>query len=132
MKKKTLITGVLLALGFIFLVSPSALAGDYDGVWWSPEVLGTSQFFMVRQVGGTIAAITFELGGDAPVTVFLGSLIGNTVQMSSRELTPTLDIDMTGTFTSPIEGTFVVNSCSPSSECESTLTGVTIPIHKAF
>ena len=131
MKKKALITGVLLVLGFIFLVSPSAVADEYDGVWWSPEYIGPTSFFMVRQVGGTIAAISFELGDEAPVTVFLGTLIGNTAQMSSGALTPSFVLDVTATFSSDSSGTLTVNSCFPASECETPL-GIPMPIQKLF
>jgi len=132
MKKRALIAVVLLVLGFIFLVSPSAVAGSYDGVWWSPNVLGSNTFFIVRQVGVTIAAVSFELGSDAPPTVFLGNLNGTTAQMSSGELTPFLDIDITATFSSDSSATFILNSCSPSSECEETPVGIPFTIQKAF
>lgn len=132
MKKKTLITGVFLVLGFIFLVSPSAFAEPYDGVWWSPDYIGTTSFFMIRQVGGTIVAITFELYSDAPVTVLLGSFSGNTAHMSSEGLTPSLLLDVTATFSSDSSGTFTVNSCSPASECEETPMRFPIPVEKLF
>ncbi len=135
MKRKALKRVTLLVLGFIFLVSPIAFAGDYDGVWWNPDVLPNT-LVMLRQVGGTIAGVAFELSADSPPTVLVGTFDENTAQgqMSSAALTPFLDLSLTTTFTSTTEGTVTVTSCSPASECAGLLLfrNIPIPVSKVF
>jgi hypothetical protein len=128
MKKKASIRVVLLVLGFIFLVSPTAFAGDYDGLWWNPQLLPNT-FVMVRQVGNLIVGVTFELGVDSPPTVLLGSFNNNTAQMSSYG-DPFLNLNVTGTFQSTSDAIITVNSCS--GDCGDTPVGIPLPVQKLF
>ena len=128
MKNKVLRRTVLLSLALVFLTCPVAMAGDYDGIWWNPN-FDPNSFVSVRQVGGAIVAVLFELNTDAPPTVLIGSLSGTTANMSSYQSID-VTLNLTATFNSATQGSFTVNSCS--GDCEGVIPGIPIGIQKLF
>ncbi len=116
---------VLIGLVFILALPCFALAGEIDGIWWSP-VLGlngpSSGVFMVRENSGTVIVASLSLGsfGDGyDYCALIGTQIGNIVPLLDSPYCA-VSINATMTLTSPTSGIMRINFCQPKfafSEC---------------
>ena len=99
----------LLCLGLILLVSPMAIAGEYDGIWTNAF---NNSFLSVRHGGGLIAVITFDLSDKSKATTFWGSIVGNKAVVGNLNYQPQINVSLELDFTSASTGFLIMRSCS--------------------
>jgi hypothetical protein len=127
--KRTLV--VFLALGIFFMGSGAAVAGVYDGLWYSTAVPGF--FLMVRANADYFVGVIFAIDDEALVIhgpmvfPFSGPGAGTTARTLSTVVNATADLN----FSSESAGSATIVSCSPPAECDIPV-GVPFPIQKLF
>jgi hypothetical protein len=127
MKKKVLIAVVPLVLGFILLVSPSVLAGEYDGVWTIPDI--PMIYFLVYNTDTTLVVTEID-SSLLTCDVLAGQMNGSVGSVQHLVQTDNSYIHADVNFTSPTTATFVVKECSGN--CTNVPIGVELPFQKIF